>query len=170
MKMRCDSDLTIRPPRPNRINCLYRSQEIRMATARPAKASSRKTPTKLPATGHKAAAAARTVQVSPTPVSRDAAAAAAPSRPAKVLATVDAPEGKAKQKLVRDSFTIPKPEYAALAELKQRSARLGHPAKKSEVLRAGIAALKALPDAALLAALQAVPSLKTGRPKVNGKR
>jgi hypothetical protein len=140
-----------------------------MAIARPAKASSRKSPTKLPAAGRKAAAARRTVRPSPA-VSHDDASAAAPSRPAKVLATVDAPEGKAKQKLVRDSFTIPKPEYAALAELKQRSARLGHPVKKSELLRAGIAALKALPDATLLAALQAVPSLKTGRPKVNGKR
>ena len=65
---------------------------------------------------------------------------------------------------MRDSFTIPKPEYAVLAELKQRCARLGAPAKKSELLRAGIKALATMSDAALAAALRSVPALKTGRP------
>lgn len=69
-----------------------------------------------------------------------------------------------KPKLVRDSFTIPKPEYAVIEALKSRSAQLGRPAKKSEVLRAGIKLLAALDDAALLAALADVPALKTGRP------
>jgi hypothetical protein len=77
-----------------------------------------------------------------------------------------APVGsKQKHKLVRDSFTIPKDEYAVLTGLKQRAAKLAHHAKKSEVLRAGVQLLSVLPDAAFLAALQAVPSLKTGRPK-----
>lgn len=70
-----------------------------------------------------------------------------------------------KPKLVRDSFTIPKDEYGVLAELKQRCAKLEHPAKKSELLRAGIKALAGLSDKSLLAALKAVPSIKTGRPK-----
>jgi hypothetical protein len=72
---------------------------------------------------------------------------------------------KSKQKLVRDSFTIPKGEYAVLDELKRRALRLTRPAKKGEILRAGIAALRALPDTGFLKALDAVPSLKTGRPK-----
>ena len=72
---------------------------------------------------------------------------------------------KPKHKLVRDSFTIPKNEYTVLTELKLRATRLAHPAKKSEILRAGIGALHALPDAAFLSALASVPSLKTGRPK-----
>ncbi|MHB9052146.1 MAG: hypothetical protein ACYC3R_09880, partial [Thiomonas delicata] len=71
----------------------------------------------------------------------------------------------AKQKLVRDSFTIPRAEYAVLGALKERSVRLAKPAKKSEVLRAAIKLLSAQTDAALLAALAAVPSIKTGRPK-----
>ena len=71
-----------------------------------------------------------------------------------------------KPKLVRDSFTIPKDEYGMLDELKQRAAKLGNPAKKSEVLRAGIKALAALADPALLAALASVPTIKTGRPKL----
>ena len=71
---------------------------------------------------------------------------------------------KPKPKLVRDSFTMPKPEYAVIDTLKQRAAQLARPAKKSELLRAGIKALSALSDKALLAALQAVPTIKTGRP------
>ena len=71
---------------------------------------------------------------------------------------------KPKHKLVRDSFTIPKSEHAVLDALKQRAARLTRPAKKSEILRAGIGALNAMPDKAFLAALGTIPSLKTGRP------
>jgi hypothetical protein len=70
-----------------------------------------------------------------------------------------------KVKLVRDSFTIPELEYAQLEALKRRALGLAHHAKKSELLRAGIATLAAMDDAALLAALQSVPPLKTGRPK-----
>ena len=69
-----------------------------------------------------------------------------------------------KPKLVRDSFTIPKAEYLVLDELKQRAAKLTRPAKKSELLRAGIKALAALSDAAFLTALARVPAIKTGRP------
>lgn len=69
-----------------------------------------------------------------------------------------------KVKLVRDSFTIPKPEYLILDNLKLRAADLKHPVKKSELLRAGIKALAAMTDEQLLLALKAVPMLKTGRP------
>ena len=70
-----------------------------------------------------------------------------------------------KPKLVRDSFTIPKDEYAVIETLKQRTVSLSQPAKKSELLRAGLKLLASLSDAALRNALQAVPSIKTGRPK-----
>lgn len=70
-----------------------------------------------------------------------------------------------KPKVVRDSFTFPKDEYAGLERLKQRALKLAHPIKKGELLRAGIKALDAMPDAAFLQALRVVPSLKTGRPK-----
>jgi hypothetical protein len=69
-----------------------------------------------------------------------------------------------KVKLVRDSFTIPKSEYLALDDLKLRAADLKHPIKKGELLRAGIKALASMTNAQLLIALQAVPTLKTGRP------
>ncbi len=70
-----------------------------------------------------------------------------------------------KSKLVRDSFTIPKDEYVVLDLLKQRTAQLGHPAKKSELLRAGIKLLSGLSDPALKKAMGAVPAIKTGRPR-----
>lgn len=79
------------------------------------------------------------------------------------VAPVKATKAK-KPKMVRDSFTFPKDEYTVLDELKLRAAKLGHPIKKTELLRAGVKAIAAMADAALLAALQSVPSLKTGRP------
>jgi len=94
-----------------------------------------------------------------------AKAAAQAKTPAAQPATAGKDAKARKPKLVRDSFTFPKDEYAAIEALKERLASLGQPVKKSELLRAGLKALAAMPDAALKTALQAVPSLKTGRPK-----
>lgn len=92
-------------------------------------------------------------------VAKPAAAKPVASKPTKV-------EAKSKKpKLVRDSFTIPKDEYAGIDTLKERSVALGRPAKKSELLRAGLMALLAMSPNALHAALEAVPTIKTGRPK-----
>jgi len=60
---------------------------------------------------------------------------------------------------------MPKAEYAQFHVLKERLNKLGQPAKKSELLRAGIMQLSAMTDAALKAALGKVPAIKTGRPK-----
>ena len=129
------------------------------AAAKPAKAvsaDSRKRPGKAQAKA-------------PTPAAKSGTKPAAPKSPApkaksrEAEATSDTKPKK--PKLVRDSFTIPKDEYAVLETLKQRSAALGHPAKKSELLRAGIKVLAAMSEAALRGAVQAVPSIKTGRPK-----
>jgi hypothetical protein len=70
-----------------------------------------------------------------------------------------------KPKLVRDSFTIPKSEYAAVDALKSRAVALGTAVKKSELLRAGLKLLTGLSDGAYLDALSAIPTLKTGRPR-----
>ncbi len=69
-----------------------------------------------------------------------------------------------KPKLVRDSFTIPKAEYAAIEALKSRAIAMGTSVKKSELLRAGLMALMAMSDAGFKAAVAAVPTLKPGRP------
>jgi hypothetical protein len=83
---------------------------------------------------------------------------------AMAKAKVDKPAKEKKPKLVRDSFTIPKGEYAVLAELKQRAGKLTVQIKKSELLRAGIKALAGMPDATFLTTLKLVPIIKTGRP------
>jgi hypothetical protein len=95
-------------------------------------------------------------KAAPKPAARKSASPAGPLS----VETASRP----KQKLVRDSFTIPKAEYAVLQALKLRAAELKRPVKKSELLRAGVTALRAMNDKAFLAALSAVPSLKTGRP------
>lgn len=69
-----------------------------------------------------------------------------------------------KPKLVRDSFTIPKAEYAAIEALKGRALKLGVGVKKSELLRAGLMLLQPLSDARFKAAMASVPTIKTGRP------
>lgn len=80
-----------------------------------------------------------------------------------------ATEKDRKPKLVRDSFTIPKNEYAAIDTLKTRALAMGLAVKKSELLRAGLMALEGLSDARLRTALAAVPTLKTGRPSTQAR-
>ena len=69
-----------------------------------------------------------------------------------------------KEKLVRDSFTIPKSEFAVLDQLKRRAGVMARTVRKSELLRAGIKLLAGLSNDALLSALSQVPTIKTGRP------
>lgn len=72
---------------------------------------------------------------------------------------------QAKTKMERDSFTMPRDEYAQIANLKKRLDSLGQPVKKSELLRAGLKLLAGMDDATLQASLSSVPVIKTGRPK-----
>lgn len=66
---------------------------------------------------------------------------------------------KKKVRMVRDRFAMPKDEYAAIDLLKSRAIAIGTSVKKSELLRAGLMALKQLNDAAYKRALAAVPRL-----------
>lgn len=93
------------------------------------------------------------------------AAKVVPKKTEKVKAEKPAKDKTPKLKMERDSFTMPKTEYAQFHVLKERLNKLGQPAKKSELLRAGIMQLSAMTDAALKAALGKVPAIKTGRPK-----
>ena len=113
-----------------------------VARKAPAKKAAARAPAKKAAPAAKAAATVRT-----TPVAKAAKA-----------------EKPKKAKLVRDSYTIPKAEYTVLEELKLRAVTLGQPAKKSELLRAGLKALAVLADTGLKASVAAVPAVKTGRP------
>lgn len=130
------------------------------------------TPTKSakPVSAPKAAStvAAKAIKVAPKPATKKAPAAkkTVMAKTVKAAVPVAAKDAKVrKPKLVRDSFTIPKDEYTVIEALKQRASTLAHPVKKSELLRAGLKVLATLSDSGLRAALQAVPSIKTGRPK-----
>jgi hypothetical protein len=69
-----------------------------------------------------------------------------------------------KKKMVRDSFTMPDADYALIGVLKARTLASGTSVKKSELLRAGLVALAAMPPANLIGLVSAMPAVKTGRP------
>lgn len=119
-----------------------------------------------PVTGSKPTAAAKPATSSKTtPTKALPAKKAVPKKAEKVKVAKAAKEKAPKLKMERDSFTMPKTEYAQFHVLKERLNKLGQPAKKSELLRAGIMQLSAMTDAALKAAMSKVPAIKTGRPK-----
>ena len=93
---------------------------------------------------------------SPVPPAAEALAASIPAEVARK---------PVKLKLVRDSFAMPQDDFDLVATLKQRALGFQRPAKKSELLRAGLHALATLSDKRLRAALDALQPLKPGRPK-----
>ena len=106
------------------------------------------------------------------PAAKEAAAGKTESRFAHVIAhTLPAakPAKTKKARLVRDSFTMPEAEYAAISALKARCLGSGVAAKKSEILRAAVAALAKLSDADVAAAIQSLVAIKTGRPAKGAK-
>jgi len=117
-------------------------------------------------------AAALAVKKAATPATRKAAAAAKSAAiTEQVSATPTAPAAADKQpkppkvRLVRDSFTMPETDFALVAVLKARALGLGRAAKKSELLRAGLQLLSQQDAPGLLAALERLQPIKTGRPK-----
>lgn len=73
-------------------------------------------------------------------------------------------DGAKKQKLVRDSFTLPEADYALFAALKARCLARGVEVKKSELLRAALRQLAGLDDVVLAAVMGEIEKIKTGRP------
>lgn len=114
------------------------------------------------------AVAAPAVDVQPAatakaPKQKRAAAAAADAAPVSVTKEGKTKRAK-KEKVVRDSFTMPRSDYEKIAALKQKCLDAGVSTKKSELLRAGLLLLEAAPLKRLLAAVAAVETVKTGRP------
>jgi hypothetical protein len=101
----------------------------------------------------------------PTPVVK----ATATKKPVKKVAKKEVKKNKPEKiKMERDSFTMPKDEYAQIMLMKARLTALGQPAKKSELLRAGIKLLAAMSDNTLKITLAKIPVIKTGRPNKKG--
>lgn len=139
--------------------------------SRTAKAAARSVPAAAPEASNtdaptfvRPAAKKNTVKASVKGNSREGVA---PKPVTPELPRIEKPLKEKKPKLVRDSFTIPKLEYLLLDQLKHRGGALGMAIKKSELIRAGIKALAAMPDADFQSAVKAVPTIKTGRPPNN---
>jgi hypothetical protein len=69
-----------------------------------------------------------------------------------------------KKKVVRDTFTMPIADYEKIDALKKKCLHTGVVVKKSELLRAGLAALELLSTEDLARTVGAVHALKSGRP------
>lgn len=99
---------------------------------------------------------APTARTTAKPRAKSAAATVTAAKPAAKTA----PETKAtkvvKLKNVRDSFNMPQDDYARIATLKKSCQSAGLPAKKSELLRAGLQLLSKLSAAELKKAVAAV--------------
>jgi hypothetical protein len=112
--------------------------------------------------------AAKPVAVKPV-VTKKAVVAPKAAKVAEANKVDAANEVKEKKiKMVRDSISIPKVEFLVLGEMKTRAGKLGVEVKKTELIRAGIKVLTALTDTAFVAAIRAVPNIKTGRPTKAG--
>ena len=121
----------------------------------PAEKSTPKLPAKPPA---------KPAQVPP----RKAVKSVKTVKKAKVPAAPAAPAAKslrANEKLVRDSFTMPRADFGLIQQLKDRALGFQRATKKSELLRAGLQALADLGDAQLQTRLGKLATIKAGRPK-----
>ena len=84
--------------------------------------------------------------------------------PAESAAPEDKVKRPKKEKVVRDSFTMPKSDYEKIGLLKQKCLANGVHVKKGELLRAGLLILEKANIEQLTAAVAAVETVKTGRP------
>jgi acetoin utilization deacetylase AcuC-like enzyme len=78
--------------------------------------------------------------------------------------SLDALQPAHKEKVIRDSFTLPSKDYELIAAIRQRCLGLAVNATKSEVIRAGLHILQSLSDEELVQAISSLEKVKTGRP------
>jgi hypothetical protein len=133
-----------------------------------------KTPTKTKTKTGFPAASADTTTKTPARKTPGRKSAQAPAAEAEAEVKKNAgktssrPEAKTKhvkkEKVVRDSFTMPKSDYAKIASLKVKCQKNGVHVKKSELLRAALALLDAAPEKRLIRVIKALETVKTGRP------
>jgi hypothetical protein len=126
-------------------------------------------PAAAPKTGAKAAAPAATSksakkQPVKAPAAQPAAEVAVKSQPKSAAKADPKIKRVKKEKVVRDSFTMPKSDYAKLASLKEKCQKNGVRVKKSELLRAALTMLDAATEKRLVEAIKALETVKTGRP------
>jgi hypothetical protein len=144
------------------------------AAARKVAAVKKPTPVKKPVAAKKAAPAKKAVAVKKVATAKpvaDKKVVGKVAKPAKSKASskeaskvAAAPKAK-KEKLVRDSFSMPETEYAVLGAVKKACLKAGIEVKKSELLRIGVALIRKMDVTSLKNVLATLPPLKAGRPK-----
>lgn len=100
-----------------------------------------------------------------SPITAVKKATAKPVAAKSTKVTPAAKEKAKKQKLVRDSFTMPEAEYQVLDKVKKECLKAGFEIKKSQLLRIGVALIGKMELASVKNVLATLPPLKTGRPK-----
>ncbi|RAR59877.1 hypothetical protein C7401_1106 [Paraburkholderia unamae] len=173
------SEVTARKPTSKAFYFPTSPDEAKPANKRPAKSAGSEKPVKAAkaATVGKSSRAksktgaktnAKTNAKADTKADTKASVAAPAEEAAKKPAREAAVKGKDKRakkdKVVRDSFTMPKADYDRIASLKQKCLEAGVSVKKSELLRAGLQLLEASSEKRLVAAIAALETVKTGRP------
>ena len=139
------------------------AKPVAKAAAKPPVKTAAKPAAKAPVQGAPKAATRGTAQAAQ--VAKKAVTKAPASNAAPATASPEKPPKPAKLRLVRDSFTMPEADVALLAVLKARALGLGRATKKSELLRAGLQLLNQQEPKVLMAALERLQPIKTGRPK-----
>jgi len=76
----------------------------------------------------------------------------------------DTPPPTSREKVIRDSFTLPGRDYELIAAIRQRCLKSAVNATKSEVIRAGLHILESLSDEELVMVINRLEKVKTGRP------
>jgi hypothetical protein len=155
------SDPVIKKPTKKAFHFPTGAEDSASAEAKPADAAPKAAVKADPAGKPKAAVKAKPAAA--PKAGRQKRAAAAEAAPASATAEEKSKRAK-KEKVVRDSFTMPKSDYAKIAALKEKCLEAGVSVKKSELLRAGLLLLASAPSKRLLAAVSAVETVKTGRP------
>lgn len=87
---------------------------------------------------------------------------AAGNAPAEQQVTAK-PVAPAGEMAVRDTFSMPADEYAVIEKIRKKAARDGYIYSKSEIVRAALLALNALPQKDVMYRLSTVEKIKPGR-------
>lgn len=71
---------------------------------------------------------------------------------------------KKQKKVIRDSFTLPTDDYELITTIRERCLDNRVTINKSEVIRAGLHALNQMTNEELVAVVESLTKIKTGRP------
>ena len=71
---------------------------------------------------------------------------------------------KNQKRVIRDSFTLPSHDYEMITTIRERCLDSRVTINKSEVIRAGLHALNEMSNSELLAVVDSLTKIKTGRP------